>query len=104
MKKSGRHWTVISEDEQDRQLTRMVGAVKFSEDFSDSALANAARTQYFVDHPEQPLFAFVVGECRTWLQDLARRRAESESDKYVMMAAISMVNCIAATAHPEPRG
>jgi hypothetical protein len=42
-----------------------------------------------------------MGETRAWLRDLALRRAESESDKYVMMAAINLVNCIAAVGRPE---
>ena len=42
------------------------------------------------------LLAYVMHEVSVWLQDLARRGSESESDKYVMSAAIDMVNCIAA--------
>jgi hypothetical protein len=46
MKESGLDWPVISEDDQERQMQRMVGAVKFSEDIPDPALAEAARAQY----------------------------------------------------------
>jgi hypothetical protein len=95
MKESGLHWPVISEDDQDRQMQRIVGAVKFSEDMADPALAHAARAHYIASHPEQPLLAFVLDQSNTWLHDLSRRRAKSESDKFVMMASINLVNCIA---------
>lgn len=101
MKEAGGVWAVISEDEQERQMACMTGTVKFSEDFADPVLAGAARAQYVADHSEAPLLAFVMHEVSNWLQDLARRGTESESDKYVMSAAVNMVNCIAAVARPE---
>ncbi len=81
-------------------MQRMIGAVKFSENILDPDVAVAACGQYLANHPEQPLLAFVLAESNTWLRDLARRQAQSESDKYVMMASINLVNCI---AHAEPR-
>lgn len=103
MKESGLDWPVISEDEQDRQLQCMVGAVRFSEDIADPKLAETARNQYLANHPEQPLLAFVLGESNNWLRDRACRQAESESDELVMMASISLVNCIAYADVPTPR-
>jgi hypothetical protein len=100
MKETGIDWPVISEDEQERQMQRMVGAVKFSEEMAEPALAHAARAQYLANHPEQPLLAFVLDQSNTWLRDLARRHAESESDKFVMMASINLVNCIAYADAP----
>jgi hypothetical protein len=95
MKESGLDWPLISEDEQARHLQRTVGAVKFSEEIPDPTLAEAARKQYLANHPEQALLAFVLSESNTWLRNMARRQAESESDKFVMMASINLVNCIA---------
>jgi hypothetical protein len=95
MKESGLEWPLISEDDQERQMQRMVGAVKFSQDIPDPARAEAARAQYLANHPEQPLLAFVLSESNTWLRDLARRQTESEADKFVLMASINLVNCIA---------
>jgi hypothetical protein len=100
MKESGLDWPVISEDDQERQMQRMVGAVKFSEEIPDPTVEEAARAQYLDNHPEQPLLAFVLAESNTWLRDLARRQTESKSDKFVMMASINLVNCI---AYAEPR-
>lgn len=95
MQESSHHWPLISEDTQARQMERHVGAVHFSEDINDPALADVARKQYLASHPEPQLLAYVLDECTLWLQDLAHRRIEAESDKFVMMAAVNIVNCIA---------
>jgi hypothetical protein len=95
MQESGFEWPLISETEQERELERTVGAILFSEELTNPAAANAARAQYVSTHPEQPLLALVTSECKAWLQDLAQRKAEKESDKYVMMALVNLVNCIA---------
>jgi hypothetical protein len=95
MKESGHRWPTISEEEQERQLVRLRGAIFFSEDLTDPALAHAARAQYVKNHPEAPLLAYVIREFTLWLMELAEKDTESESDKYVMMAGINIVNCIA---------
>jgi hypothetical protein len=84
-------------------LQRTVGAAQFSEDIADPTLAAAARKQYLANHPEQALLAFVLSESNTWLRDLARRQVDSESDKFVMMASIHLVNCIAYSDLPTLR-
>jgi hypothetical protein len=94
MKESGLQWPVITEDEQDRQMQRWIGAVQFSEHAMGSA-ADEAREQYASQHPEQPLLAFVVNETSQWLREISERQAEAQSDKFVMMASINLVNCIA---------
>ncbi len=90
MKQSRLPWPLISEDEQDRQLTRYVATVKFGEDLSD-ALQKRLMQQYIDGHPEQYLLAFVNTETAAWLQ----RIVPEESDKNVMLAAANLVNCIA---------
>lgn len=96
MKESGHDWPLITEDEQEHQLARHIGAVKFSEDLVDPAPADAARAQYVASHPEAPLLSFVVNEINVWLRELAAQRAEAESDTLIMMAAVNFVNCIAS--------
>lgn len=103
MNESGYEWPLITEDEQQQQLARMVGAVQFSEDLTGPAAADAARAQYVANHPEQPLLALLVSQCTAWLRDLAHRNAEKESDKFVMMAAINLANCIAHAAAKRRR-
>ncbi len=95
MKESGLQWSVITEDEQERQMLRWFGAVQFSEHAMGFA-ADAAREQYASQHPEQPLLAFVVSETSQWLREISERNAEAQSDKFVMMASMNLVNCIAS--------
>lgn len=100
MKESGHDWPLISEEDQERQLARLRGTISFSEDFTDPELANAARAQYVMNHPEAPLLAYVFREFTLWLLELADRGTETESDKFVMMAGINIVNCIAHAQRP----
>ncbi len=97
MKESGLQWPVITEEEQERQMQRWIGAVKFSEDEVGS-IADGAREQYASQHSEQPLLAFVVNETNQWLREVSERKAQAESDKLVMMASMNLVNCIAGAA------
>jgi hypothetical protein len=93
-------WPVITEDEQERQMRRWIGAVHFSELAVGAIAGDGAREQYITQHPEQPLLAFVVSETNQWLRELSGRNAQSESDKFVMMASMNLVNCIGgAVAH-----
>jgi hypothetical protein len=94
MKESGLQWPVITENEQERQMQRWIGAVQFSEHALGSA--DGARDQYASQHPEQPLLAFVVSETNQWLREISGRNAEAESDKFVILASTNLVNCIAA--------
>jgi hypothetical protein len=94
MKETGLHWSVITEDEQERQMQRWIGAVQFSEHARASA-ADGTREQYINQHPEQPLLAFVLSETNQWLHEISERNAEARSDKSVMMASMNLVNCIA---------
>jgi hypothetical protein len=99
MKESGHDWPLISEQDQDRQISRLAGQIKFSEDLRDPKLVHAAQEQYLTNHREAPLLAFVINECNVWLRHLAQRNAETESDKFVITAALNLVNCIADATH-----
>lgn len=90
MEESGLNWQLITEDEQERQLARFVGAVRFGEDLPAN-LRERAMAQYIEGHPEKELLAFVQLETTRWLQ----RIVPEESDKYVVLAAMTLVNCIA---------
>lgn len=104
MAASGYDWPLITEVEQERQLGRMVGSVRFSEELVDPTAADAARAQYVADHPEPALLALVLRDCNAWLADLSRRRAEKDSDKFVLMALVNLVNCIAHAPAERRRG
>lgn len=104
MAESGYEWPRITDVEQERQLQRMVGSVLFSEQLADPTAADAARAQYIAAHPEPVLLALVINECNAWLADLSRRHAEKESDKFVLMASVNLVNCIAHARAERRRG
>ena len=95
MKETGLEWPSISEDDQERQLARWGGAVRFSESL-EPALGDLARSDYFTHHSEQPLLAFVIHELTGWLAELTEQGVAEESDKFVIMAAVNLVQCIAS--------
>jgi hypothetical protein len=104
MKESGLRWPMISEDEQQRQMQRWIGALDFSEHAQSNGASGSARQQYVDQYPERPLLAFVVNETNQWLRGSSQRNREAESNKFVIMASMNLVNCIASapvtmTAH-----
>ena len=96
MKESGLRWPCITEDEQDRQLSRYAATVRFGEDVG-TALHDSAMKQYIEAHPEKGLLAFNNAEIVNWLS----RGIAEEKDKYVFLAAINFVNCMAFVSIPE---
>jgi len=104
MKESGLRWPMITEDEQQRQMQHWIGALDLSEHAPSNGASDSARRHYVDQFPEQPLLAFVVNEMNRWLRGSSRRNDEAESDKFVIMASMNLVNCIASapktlTAH-----
>jgi hypothetical protein len=87
MKESGLTWITVTEEEQERQLKHHTAFVR-----SSSGRDEMLR-QYIDSHPEKWLVAYVGSELGDWL----KRTAPEESDKYVMLAAWNLVNCIAFT-------
>lgn len=97
MKESGLIWPRITEEEQDRQMGRIAATIRFGDDLPGS-LRDRALERYIETHPEKVLMAFVQVEAANWL----RRIVPEESDKFVVMAALNFVNCIAFV--PLPAG
>jgi hypothetical protein len=95
MKESGLAWPLITEDEQGRQMARYMGIVKFGEDLS-APLRDLAMQKYIGDHPEKELLAHVTVATANWL----KRIVPEETDRYVMMTAANLVNCIAFVPLP----
>jgi hypothetical protein len=90
MKESGLKWSKITEDEIEKQMDRFVAIVNFSKDLGKS-LKSKSILQYTKKHPEIYLFAFVQSETENWL----KRINPEESDKNIVIAAFTFVNCIA---------
>jgi hypothetical protein len=85
MKESGLTWATVTEDEQERQMQRYSAIVE------SSSCRDELLHQYIGSHPEKWLVAYVSSELTSWL----KRIVPEESDKYVMLAAWNLVNCIA---------
>jgi hypothetical protein len=100
IKESGLRWPKITEDEQQRQMHRWIGAVDFSEHALSNSASDSARQQYADQHAEQPLLASVMNETNQWLRARVQRNGAGESDKFVMMASMNLVNCIASAPVP----
>ncbi len=90
MKASGQTWHLVSEDDQEQQMARLAGSIKFGSDLSEH-LQNLCNQQYIDGHEEKYLLAYVINECTTWLKTIL----PVESDKYVLLGVINLVNCIA---------
>jgi len=84
-------WSKITEDEIDRQMNIFVKTVNFSKDMGNS-LKNKSIQQYTAGHPELALLAFAQVETDNWLKSIM----PEESDKNIVIAAMTLVNCIAS--------
>lgn len=93
MKVSGHQWPVISEDTQDICLQRLTGKVRFIEGLNAGSVQRAIGQQ-IEQHSEPYLLAFVFGQLRE--HDLLAIRTDVE--KYLVLGALNLVECIAATA------
>ena len=98
MKLSGRRWPVISEDTQDACLQRLTGKVRFIEGLSAGATKQAIGQQ-IDQHSEPYLLAFVFGRLKE--HDLLGIRTDVE--KYLVLGALNLVECIAATVDTTAR-
>lgn len=93
MKDSGRAWPVISEDMQERCLKRIVGRVMFIEGLT-SEQATQACTDFTSSHPEPQLIAFAFGE----LIRMGILGIKDEAEKYFVLAAVNLAECISEAA------
>ena len=98
MKESGHAWPLITEDDQDRQLAHLVAMIQSSEIQSYDDRDRTMR-HYIETHPEKELLAFIQMETSIWLN----RVEPEESDKWVVLAARNMVDCIAFVPSREQR-
>jgi hypothetical protein len=91
MKLSGHAWPIVSEDVQDKCMQRLTARARFNEGVPVK-LADQVVQQFCDEHPERYLLAFVYGHLGE--HDLLRARTEAE--KYLLMAALNLVECVAA--------
>jgi hypothetical protein len=96
MKTSDHVWPLISEATQERCLQRLTGRIRFTEGLGPELLERAVRDQ-IAEHGEPYLLAFAYGHLRD--HDLVAVRTDAE--QYLLLAALNLVECIAATAQPR---
>lgn len=101
MRLSGHRWALIREADQERQLTRLTGSVRFAADLP-GGLQNLAEQPFIAEHPEPMLLAYVLHELNTWMQRPEVRRAEHQQDKVMMFAALNTLQCIACGPLLDP--
>ena len=95
MKESGLKWPLITEEELDREMKRFLDSIKFDETLV-SNLSDSFMRKYIASHPEKELLAHVQTETVNWLNHVV----SEESDKYIVIAAATFVNCIAFVPIP----
>ena len=93
MKHSGQQWPVISEDVQDLCMQRLTARVRFSEGFCPELLRQAIQ-QHTDEHEEPHLLAFVLGH----LREHTVLEVKSDAEKYVLLCALNIVECLAYSA------
>ena len=94
MKASGHRWPVISEDDQDLCLQRLTAKVRFVEELPPKLLPQAVK-QHISEHAEPHLLAFAYGHLRD--------SGVLGVRKYVLLAALNLVECIAFSGRPTAR-
>jgi hypothetical protein len=92
MKESGLRWPTITDDDVEAFMNRYVESVKFGLEL-DPEKSHELVIQFIAAHPEQALLAYVQVETANWL----KRVIPEDSERYVMLAAVKMVNCIGYT-------
>lgn len=98
MKASGHRWSVISEEVQDLCMRRLTAHVRFVEGLPAELLRQAVE-QHIAQHSEQQLLAFAYGHVRT----SGMLEVRTEAEKYVLLAALNLVECIAFSAPSTAR-
>lgn len=90
MRLSGLAWPIVSEDVQETCMQRLTARVRFNEGLPGE-LAGQIVQQFCAAHPERYLLAFVYG----YLGDHDLLRVRTDAEKYLLLAALNLVECVA---------
>ena len=93
MKRSGHAWPLITEDVQETCMQRLTARARFNEGLPGE-LADQVVQQFCDEHPERFLLAFVHG----YLGDHDLLRVRTEAEKYLLLAALNLPECVAFVA------
>ena len=97
MKLSGHHWPLVTEDIQDGCLQRLTARARFNEGVPED-LATKVVEQFHYEHAERYLLAFVYG----YLGDHDLMAVRTEAEKYLMLGALNLVECLAFVGAVKP--
>ena len=97
MKLSGHKWPLITEDIQDGCLQQLTARARFNEGLP-ADLATKVVEQFCDEHAERYLLAFVYG----YLGDHGLMAMRTEAQKYLMMGALNLVECVAFVGAAKP--
>lgn len=97
MKLSGHHWPLVTEDIQDGCLQRLTARALFNEGVPED-LATKVVEQFHYEHAERYLLAFVYG----YLGDHDLMDVRTEAEKYLMLGALNLVECLAFVGAVKP--
>lgn len=98
MKLSGRAWPIVTEDVQEGCMQRLTARARFNEGLP-ADLANKVVQQFCDEHPERYLLAFVYG----YLGDHDLLAVRTDAEKYLMLGALNLVECVAFVGATAPR-
>lgn len=87
---SGHQWSLVTEEIQDGCLQRLTARARFNEGVPQE-LATKVVEQFHNEHAERYLLAFVYG----YLSEHDLMAVRTEAEKYLMMGALNLVECVA---------
>ena len=90
MKRSGHTWPIVQEEVQERCMQRLSARMRFNEGLP-AQTADRLVKQFCDEHAERNLLAFVYG----YLGEHDLLRVRTEPEKYLLLAALNLVECIA---------
>ena len=90
VKESGQKISKITEKEQEHQMKLFSAIVKFTEGMKDIFI-EASLNEFIENHKESNLLSYIIGTMRS--ANFFENR--KESSKYLIMAGVNLVNCIA---------
>ena len=93
MKLSGLAWPIVSEDVQETCMRRLTARARFNEGLPGE-LADQVVQRFCDEHPERYLLAFVYG----YLGEHDLLGVCTDAEKYLMLAALNLVECVAFAA------
>lgn len=97
MKLSGHRWPLVTEDIQDGCLQRLTARVRFNDGLPQE-LADKLVEQFHNEHVERYLLAFVYG----YLGEHDLMAVRTEAEKYLMLGALNLVECVAFVGAIRP--